>query len=69
MNNADEVSLYQVPALYDKMVVPGPCEAFYRKLADHLGGPILEISTLARVPWSIPPKVLPPSTQPPSQKR
>jgi SAM-dependent methyltransferase len=36
--------LYDLPSLYDAMVTPGPCEAFYRELACSTGGPILELA-------------------------
>jgi SAM-dependent methyltransferase len=36
--------LYDAPALYDAMVPPGPCEAFYTRLAEETGGPILELA-------------------------
>ena len=36
--------LYDVPALYDLVVQPGPCEAFYREIARQTGGPILELA-------------------------
>src|SRR4029453_6962265 len=38
------VSLYDDPILYDRVVRPGPCEAFYRDLARQTGGPILELA-------------------------
>jgi SAM-dependent methyltransferase len=38
------VALYDVPTLYDRMVQPGPCQAFYRDLAGRTGGPILELA-------------------------
>src|SRR3712207_9583685 len=38
------VPLYDVPALYDLVVQPGPCEAFYREIAHRTGGPILELA-------------------------
>src|SRR5215204_5377235 len=37
-------TLYDNPILYDCMVRPGPCEAFYRDLARRTGGPILELA-------------------------
>ncbi|RWD47231.1 MAG: class I SAM-dependent methyltransferase [Mesorhizobium sp.] len=37
-------TLYDLPSLYDAVVVPGPCESFYRKLACSTGGPILELA-------------------------
>src|SRR5437016_3950939 len=37
-------ALYDDPKLYDLVVQPGPCEAFYRKLAHRTGGPILELA-------------------------
>src|SRR5215218_8149650 len=36
--------LYDNPILYDCVVRPGPCEAFYRDLARKTGGPILELA-------------------------
>jgi SAM-dependent methyltransferase len=39
-----EASLYDLPTLYDLIVGIGPCEAFYRELAQHTGGPILELA-------------------------
>jgi SAM-dependent methyltransferase len=38
------LQLYDAPSLYDSMVPPGPCEAFYTRLADQTGGPILELA-------------------------
>ena len=38
------LTLYDDPALYDRVVRPGPCEAFYRDLARQTGGPILELA-------------------------
>ena len=38
------LSLYDDPILYDRVVRPGPCEAFYRDLARQTGGPILELA-------------------------
>jgi SAM-dependent methyltransferase len=40
-------SLYDLPSLYDRVdrvVPPGPCEAFYRDVAVHAGDPILELA-------------------------
>jgi len=37
-------TLYDHPNLYDRVVRPGPCEAFYRDLASETGGPILEVA-------------------------
>jgi len=37
-------TLYDHPILYDRVVRPGPCEAFYRDLASQTGGPILEVA-------------------------
>jgi SAM-dependent methyltransferase len=37
-------SLYEVPPLYDRLVPPGPCEAFYTGLARQTGGPVLELA-------------------------
>ena len=39
------LALYDVPPLYDLMVQPGPCERFYRDLANRVGGPILELAS------------------------
>jgi SAM-dependent methyltransferase len=38
------VALYDEPALYDLVVTPGPCEAFYRELARRTDGPVLELA-------------------------
>lgn len=38
------LALYDVPPLYDLIVQPGPCERFYRDLADRVSGPILELA-------------------------
>jgi SAM-dependent methyltransferase len=35
--------LYDHPSLYDQIVRPGPCEAFYRKLTREAAGDILEL--------------------------
>jgi len=40
----EEVALYETPLLYDAVVLPGPCEAYYRGLADRTGGPLLELA-------------------------
>lgn len=40
----EEILLYDLPRLYDRMVAPGPCEAFYRSLAKRKGGPVLELA-------------------------
>ena len=37
-------SLYDLPSLYDRVVPPRPCEAFYRDVAVHAGDPILELA-------------------------
>jgi SAM-dependent methyltransferase len=37
-------SLYDVADLYDLIVPPGPCEAFYREEARRWGGPVLELA-------------------------
>lgn len=37
-------ALYDAPALYDRIVQAGPCEAFYRDLARRTGGPVLELA-------------------------
>jgi SAM-dependent methyltransferase len=39
-----QLALYDVPPLYDLVVEPGPCAAFYRDLAERTGGPILELA-------------------------
>lgn len=46
---ADPPSLYDLATLYDRVVRPGPCEAFYRDLARRAGGgtrpaPVLELA-------------------------
>jgi len=38
------LTLYDDPILYDRVIRPGPCEAFYRDLACQTGGPILELA-------------------------
>ena len=38
------VSLYDLAELYDAIVQPGPCEAFYREEARRWGGPVLELA-------------------------
>jgi SAM-dependent methyltransferase len=40
----NHLALYDMPALYDLIVRPGPCERFYRDLAGRVGGPILELA-------------------------
>jgi SAM-dependent methyltransferase len=37
-------ALYTLPALYDRAILPGPCEAFYRDLARQAVGPVLELA-------------------------
>ena len=37
-------SLYAEAELYDAIVQPGPCEAFYRDEARRRGGPVLELA-------------------------
>jgi SAM-dependent methyltransferase len=37
-------SLYDLADLYDAIVPPGPCEAFYREEARRWGGPVLELA-------------------------
>ncbi|MBP0496493.1 class I SAM-dependent DNA methyltransferase [Pararoseomonas indoligenes] len=37
-------SLYDQAELYDAIVQPGPCEAFYREEAQRQGGPVLELA-------------------------
>jgi SAM-dependent methyltransferase len=44
MGREEPLTLYDVPLLYDRIVPPGPCEAFYRHLARRTGGPILELA-------------------------
>jgi SAM-dependent methyltransferase len=36
-------SLYDLPDIYDRALPPGPCEAFYRGLAEAADGPVLEL--------------------------
>lgn len=36
--------LYDLPWMYDRIVVPGPCEAFYRSLAQKTAGPVLDLA-------------------------
>lgn len=38
------IHLYDSPALYDRIVPPGLCEAFYRRIARSTEGPILELA-------------------------
>ncbi|WP_426957979.1 class I SAM-dependent methyltransferase [Muricoccus radiodurans] len=38
------LTLYDIPALYDAIVQPGPCEAFYLDEARRNGGPVLELA-------------------------
>jgi SAM-dependent methyltransferase len=38
------VPLYDCPGLYDLIVPPGPCGAFYRDLARSTAGPVLELA-------------------------
>ncbi|MBB5692148.1 class I SAM-dependent DNA methyltransferase [Muricoccus pecuniae] len=37
-------ALYDMADLYDAIVPPGPCEAFYREEARRRGGPVLELA-------------------------
>ena len=37
-------SLYDVPAVYDRIMRPGPCEEFYDGLARQTGGPVLDLA-------------------------
>ena len=37
-------SIYDEPELYDAIVPPGPCEAFYLEEARRSGGPVLELA-------------------------
>jgi SAM-dependent methyltransferase len=39
-----EIDLYKQPLLYDQIVPPGACEAFYRQVATALRGPVLELA-------------------------
>jgi 2-polyprenyl-3-methyl-5-hydroxy-6-metoxy-1,4-benzoquinol methylase len=41
---AGTCTLYDLPELYDAIVRPGPCEAFYCELARRIGGPVLELA-------------------------
>src|SRR4051812_24989287 len=38
------LGLYEAPALYDRLVPPGPCEQFYGQVASQTGGPVLELA-------------------------
>ena len=38
------MSLYDVPAVYDRIMRPGPCEEFYDELARQTGGPVLDLA-------------------------
>jgi SAM-dependent methyltransferase len=40
----EELALYETPSLYDAFFPPGPCESFYRSLAERTGGPVLELA-------------------------
>ncbi len=40
----DPPSIYDWAELYDAIVRPGPCEAFYREEARRWGGPVLELA-------------------------
>jgi SAM-dependent methyltransferase len=44
MMQQERVVLYDVPPLYDLVVHPGPCEAFYRELASQVGDPVLDLA-------------------------
>ncbi len=37
-------SLYDIPAIYDRIMQPGPCEPFYDDLARRTGGPVLDLA-------------------------
>ena len=37
-------SIYDLPAIYDRVMPPGPCEAFYAQRARESGGPVLELA-------------------------
>ncbi|MBW3559809.1 MAG: class I SAM-dependent methyltransferase [Proteobacteria bacterium] len=37
-------TLYDLPTIYDRVVPPGPCDPFYRRLASERGGPVLELA-------------------------
>jgi SAM-dependent methyltransferase len=39
----DHPALYALPRLYDRAILPGPCEAFYRDVARQAAGPVLEL--------------------------
>jgi 2-polyprenyl-3-methyl-5-hydroxy-6-metoxy-1,4-benzoquinol methylase len=39
-----QATLYDHPTLYDRIVRPGPCGAFYRELARQRQGPILDLA-------------------------
>ncbi|MDF2973537.1 MAG: methyltransferase protein [Microvirga sp.] len=38
------LALYDLPPLYDLIVQPGPCERFYRDLANRVAGSVLELA-------------------------
>jgi SAM-dependent methyltransferase len=40
----NRLTLYDDPVLYDCVIRPGPCQAFYRDLARQTGDPILELA-------------------------
>jgi SAM-dependent methyltransferase len=40
----EQTLLYDHPSLYDRIIRPGPCEAFYLKLSRQVGGEILELA-------------------------
>ncbi|WP_426959635.1 class I SAM-dependent methyltransferase [Muricoccus radiodurans] len=42
--SGDDSPLYDRADLYDAIVQPGPCEAFYREEARRCGGPVLELA-------------------------
>lgn len=51
---AEAPSLYDVAELYDAIVRPGPCEAFYREEARRWGGPVLELACgTGRLTWPL----------------
>ncbi|TNC70387.1 class I SAM-dependent methyltransferase [Rubellimicrobium roseum] len=43
-DRGQEPSLYEAAEVYDAIVAPGPCEAFYREEARRAGGPVLELA-------------------------
>lgn len=52
--SADPLSLYDMADLYDAIVQPGPCEAFYREEARRWRGPVLELACgTGRLTWPL----------------